>query len=135
VEPDELIKAVLVIPPAGHSSSARSGTRNAMVIAVAAFSLALHPDRQAVGTGIGRPAPTPRRARGREDFLAEALAADGLWNPAATCPKSPAAGSLIWSPKRRRDRRCPGQRTVPGPRLSVMARRALTWAWHEFRRT
>ena len=34
-----------------------------MVIAVASFGLALHPDRRAVGTGIGSAAPTPRRAR------------------------------------------------------------------------
>jgi len=30
---------------------------------VTAFAVALHPDRRAVGTGIGSAAPTPRRAR------------------------------------------------------------------------
>ena len=44
-----------------------------MVIAVAAFGLALHPDRKAVGTGIGSAAPTPVRAPEAEEFLAGAL--------------------------------------------------------------
>src|ERR1700729_1566116 len=39
LEPDELIKAVLVTPPAGPQQFCKIGTRNAMVIAVAAFSL------------------------------------------------------------------------------------------------
>ncbi len=64
--PDELIIAVWISPPSGPEQFAKIGTRNAMVIAVAAFGLALHPDRKAVGTGIGSAAPTPVRApRGR----------------------------------------------------------------------
>ena len=51
--------------PAGPQQFCKIGTRNAMVIAVAAFALALHPDRRAVGTGIGSAAPTPRRGAGR----------------------------------------------------------------------
>ena len=73
-----------------------------MVIAVAAFSLALHPDRQAVGTGIGSAGPTPRRALAAEEFLAQALAADGLWESRGDLPEPPAAGSPIWSPRRPR---------------------------------
>ena len=60
--PDELIAAVLVPPAAGPQQFCKVGTRNAMVIAVSAFACALHPDRKAVGTGIGSAAPTPRRA-------------------------------------------------------------------------
>ena len=86
LEPDELIKAVLVTPPAGPQQFCKIGTRNAMVIAVAAFSLALHPDRLAVGTGIGSAGPTPRRARAAEDFLAQALAEDGLWESRGKLP-------------------------------------------------
>ena len=86
LEPDELIKAVLVTPPAGPQQFCKIGTRNAMVIAVAAFSLALHPDRQAVGTGIGSAGPTPRRALAAEEFLAQALAADGLWESRGDLP-------------------------------------------------
>jgi len=61
--PDELITAVLITPPAGPQQFSKIGTRNAMVISVAAFGLALHPDRGEVRTGIGSAAPTPRRAR------------------------------------------------------------------------
>ena len=60
--PDELIAAVWITPPSGPQQFCKIGTRNAMVIAVAAFGLALHPDREQVGTGIGSAAPTPRRA-------------------------------------------------------------------------
>jgi len=63
LRPDELIRAILITPPAGPQQFSKIGTRNAMVIAVAAFSLALHPDRRQAGTGIGSAAPTPRRAR------------------------------------------------------------------------
>src|SRR3954454_21568062 len=61
LEPDELIHAVLVPTAAGPPPFCRVGARNAMVIAVTAFAVALHPDRRAVGTGIGSAAPTPRR--------------------------------------------------------------------------
>jgi len=77
--PDELIKAVLIPVAGGPQQYCKIGTRNAMVIAVAAFGLALHPDRRRVGTGIGSAAPTPRRAHEAETFIAGALEADGLW--------------------------------------------------------
>ena len=100
LEPDELIKAVLVAPPAGPQQFCKIGTRNAMVIAVAAFSLALHPDRQAVGTGIGS-AALPRGARWppRSSWPRRWLRT-GCGNPAASCPSPPAAGSRIWSRRR-----------------------------------
>src|SRR5215470_17144401 len=69
LQPDELISAVLITPPAGPQQFCKIGTRNAMVIAVASFGLALHPDRGSVGTGIGSAAPTPRRAAAAEEFL------------------------------------------------------------------
>ena len=67
LEPDELIAAVLIPSAAGPQQFCKIGTRNAMVIAVSAFACALHPDRRAVGTGIGSAAPTPRRATEAED--------------------------------------------------------------------
>src|SRR5882757_2368816 len=51
--PDELIAAFLVPPAAGPQQFAKVGTRNAMVIAVCSFALALDPARRRVGTGIG----------------------------------------------------------------------------------
>jgi CO/xanthine dehydrogenase FAD-binding subunit len=73
LEPDELIAAVLLPPSNGPQQFAKIGTRNAMVIAVTSFGLALHPDRRAVGAAIGSAAPTPRRAGAAEDFAAGAL--------------------------------------------------------------
>src|SRR5580692_1101988 len=84
--PDELIAAVHIDLPTGPEQFSKIGTRNAMVIAVAAFGLALHPERQAVGTGIGSAAPTPRRAPAAEAFLAGALADAGLWQSRADLP-------------------------------------------------
>ena len=58
---DELIAAVLVPPDLGPQQFAKVGTRNAMVIAVCSFAVAVHTADRRVGTGIGSAAPTPRR--------------------------------------------------------------------------
>jgi CO/xanthine dehydrogenase FAD-binding subunit len=129
--PDELIAAVRVPAAAGPQQFCKVGTRNAMVIAVAAFALALHPDRQAVGTGIGSAAPTPIRAPEAEAFLAGELdwgsrrplpeglaAAFGERVAAAATPIDDVRGSAAY---RRHS-------------LAVMARRAATWAWDDLRR-
>ncbi|MGY1633636.1 FAD binding domain-containing protein [Geodermatophilus sp. SYSU D01186] len=129
--PDELIAAVRVPAAAGPQQFCKVGTRNAMVIAVAAFAVALHPDRQAVGTGIGSAAPTPRRAPEAEAFLAgeldwasrrplpEAVAAEFARRVAAAAsPIDDVRGSAAY---RRHS-------------LAVMARRAATWAWDDLRR-
>jgi CO/xanthine dehydrogenase FAD-binding subunit len=136
LDPDELIKAVLVTPPAGPQQFCKIGTRNAMVIAVAAFSLALHPDGQVVGTGIGSAAPTPRRALAAEQFLAQALTAGGLWESRGDLPESTTrrfADLVAEAAAPIDDVRGSARYRVHA--LSVMARRALTWAWHEFQRT
>ncbi|MFL6097897.1 MAG: FAD binding domain-containing protein, partial [Blastococcus sp.] len=86
LEPDELIAAVLIPTASGPQQFCKIGTRNAMVIAVSAFACALHPDRRAVGTGIGSAAPTPRRATAAEDFLAGELDAAGLWESRGELP-------------------------------------------------
>ena len=93
--PDELIKAVLIRPPAGPQQFAKIGTRNAMVIAVAAFGLALHGDTQTVGTGIGSAAPTPRRATEAESILAGELGARLAELSAALTLHSPAVYPAI----------------------------------------
>lgn len=132
--PDELIAAVHIDLPSGPEQFSKIGTRNAMVIAVAAFGLALHPDRQAVGTGVGSAAPTPRRALAAEAFLAGALADAGLWESRAELPPSlvtefgaqvRAAGAPIDDVR--------GTASYRLHALDVMARRTLTWAWHEYR--
>ena len=129
---DELIAAVHVVPPSGPQQYSKIGTRNAMVISVAAFGLALHPDRRAVGTGIGSAAPTPRRALDAEEFLAGELA--GLWESRAELPAETAArfGELVAGAAAPIDD-VRGSARYRVHALSVMARRALTWAWAEYR--
>ena len=133
--PDELIAAVLVPTAAGPQQFCKVGTRNAMVIAVSAFACALHPDRRAVGTGIGSAAPTPRRAAEAEAFLAGELAAAGLWDSRAALPETltrafgervAAAASPIDDVR--------GSAAYRLHSLSVMARRAATWAWDDYRK-
>jgi len=133
--PDELIKAVLIPVAGGPQQYCKIGTRNAMVIAVAAFGLALHPERRRVGTGIGSAAPTPRRAHEAETFIAGALEADGLWESREPVPDVMATrfGDLVAAAASPIDD-VRGSARYRAHALSVMARRALTWAWNDFRR-
>jgi CO/xanthine dehydrogenase FAD-binding subunit len=133
MDPDELIAAVLITPPSGPQQYSKIGTRNAMVIAVAAFGLALHPDRRAVGTGIGSAAPTPRRAPAAERFLAGELPAAGLWDTRAELPPGTARrfGELVAEAASPIDD-VRGTARYRLHALSVMARRALTWAWADY---
>jgi CO/xanthine dehydrogenase FAD-binding subunit len=133
LEADELIAAVLIPSAAGPQQFSKIGTRNAMVIAVSAFACALHPDRRAVGTGIGSAAPTPRRAIEAEDFLAGELDSAGLWDSRGGLPETlarafgervAAAASPIDDVR--------GSAAYRRHSLAVMARRAVTWAWDEY---
>lgn len=132
--PDELIAAAHIDLPSGPEQFSKIGTRNAMVIAVAAFSLALHPERKEVGTGIGSAAPTPRRAPEAEAFLAAALADAGLWESRRELPAAIVAefGALV------RGAAAPiddvrGSAAYRLHALAVMARRTLAWAWRDYR--
>jgi CO/xanthine dehydrogenase FAD-binding subunit len=135
LRPGELIAAVLVPPARGPQQFCKIGTRNAMVIAVAAFSLALHPDRGTVGTGIGSAAPTPRSAPAAEEFLASALGSAGLWESRRGLP----AGLAREFGVRVRAAASPiddvrGSAAYRLHALAVMAGRALTWAWDDYRK-
>jgi CO/xanthine dehydrogenase FAD-binding subunit len=70
LEPDELIRAFWAAPATGPQYFSKIGTRNAMVIAVCSFAVALYPEERRVGTGIGSAAPTPVKAAEAEEFLA-----------------------------------------------------------------
>ncbi len=131
---DELIAAVRITPPSGPQQYSKIGTRNAMVIAVAAFGLALHPDRGAVGTGIGSAAPTPRRATDAEEFLAGELTSAGLWESRRELPAATATrfGELVATAASPIDD-VRGTAAYRVHSLSVMARRTLTWAWSDYR--
>jgi CO/xanthine dehydrogenase FAD-binding subunit len=133
--PDELIAAVVLPRVAGPQQFAKIGTRNAMVIAVTSFGLALHPDRRTVGAAIGSAAPTPRHAEAAERFLAESLAADGLWESRAAVPDATATrfGDLVASGAAPIDD-VRGTAAYRRHALSVLARRTLGWAWHDYQR-
>jgi len=131
LEPDELIIAVHLPQGSGPQQFSKVGTRNAMVIAVCSFGLALHPDGQKVGAGIGSAGPTPIRAVEAERFAAEELSwdspkplTDGLARrfgelvAAAATPIDDVRGTAAY----RRHA------------LSVLARRTLTWAWKDYAR-
>jgi CO/xanthine dehydrogenase FAD-binding subunit len=133
LEPDELIAAVLIRPPPGPEQFSKIGTRNAMVIAVAAFGLALDPAGRSVGTGLGSAAPTPRRAVAAERFLAAALEESGLWESRAELPESVLSefGRQVQAAAEPIDD-VRGTAAYRRHALAVMARRTLAWAWREY---
>ena len=131
LEPDELIKAVLVPSARGPQEFAKIGTRNAMVIAVTSFAVALDPDERRVGTGIGSAAPTPRRAEAAEEFAVEALD----WDGRAPVPDDVArrfGGLVAAAAAPIDDVRGTAAYRLHG--LSVLARRTLGWAWSHYQR-
>lgn len=132
LQPDELITAVHVPVATGPQQFSKVGTRNAMVIAVCAFSLALHPGQQRVGTGIGSAAPTPLRAHAAEEFLDAELpwgSSDGLPDSLVRC-----FGELVAQAASPIDD-VRGTAAYRWHALAVMARRTLGWAWSEYRRS
>ena len=128
LEPDELITAVHLPAHAGPQQFAKVGTRNAMAIAVCSFALALR-DGQ-VGAAIGSAAPTPRRARAAEDFLAAELP----WTSSEPLPDSLKRrfGDLVAEATSPIDD-VRGSAAYRKHALGVLARRTLTWAWDEHR--
>ncbi len=106
-----------------------------MVIAVAAFGLALHPERQEVGTGIGSAAPTPRRAAGGRGVPGRRAGRRGPVGVARpTCPRTIVTefGALVRAAAAPIDD-VRGTASYRLHALDVMARRTLTWAWREYR--
>ena len=134
LQPDELIRAVRLKKATGPQQFSKVGTRNAMVIAVCAFGIALHPDTKSVRTGIGSAAPTPIRARTAEEFLAAALDEAGLWESRKAVPPSVAkqfADLVAGAANPIDDVR--GTASYRRHALGVMARRTLGWTWEQYR--
>lgn len=128
LEQDELIRAVRVPSATGPQYFSKVGTRNAMVIAVCSFAIALHPGERRVGTGIGSAGPTPLRALEAEDLLARELDWDAPLDPAlarrfgelaarAAAPIDDVRGTAAYRVHA----------------IGVLARRTLTWAWNDHR--
>ena len=131
--PDELIAAVRVPVAGGPQQFAKVGVRNAMVIAVCSFAVALHPRRRSVGTGFGSAAPTPRPAAAAEEFLAAELADRGLWESRGPLAESAARrfGDLVAQAAAPIDD-VRGTAAYRRHALAVLARRTLAWAWRDY---
>jgi CO/xanthine dehydrogenase FAD-binding subunit len=126
LEPDELIAAFHVPAARGGQQFSKIGTRNAMVIAVCSFALALDDEARTVGTCLGSAAPTPRRADEAEAYIATQLDWD------ARAPIAPDAldrfGELVADAASPIDDQR-GSATYRRHALSVLAKRSLKWAW------
>ncbi|GGP81250.1 carbon monoxide dehydrogenase [Streptomyces melanogenes] len=134
--PDELIKTVHIKKADGPQQYSKVGTRNAMVIAVCAFGLALHPETRTVRTGIGSAAPTPVRAKAAEEFLNAALDEGGFWESGRIITPSIAKqfaelASASCNPID--DVR--GTAKYRRHAVGIMARRTLGWTWEQYRGT
>ena len=129
--PDELIAAFLLPSDRGLHQFAKIGSRNAMVIAVCSFALALRPATGEVGTGIGSAGPTPLRALAAERLLAGELP----WRTGAELPDALVGrfGELVAAAAAPIDD-VRGTADYRRHALSVLARRTLRWAWEEYRR-
>ena len=128
--PDELIRAFWTPPASGPQYFSKIGTRNAMVIAVCSFAIALHPAERRAGTGLGSAAPTPRRAAEAEAFISAELDWDGRGPLAESAARR--FGELV------RDAASPiddvrGTGDYRRHALAVLARRTLAWAWDDYR--
>jgi CO/xanthine dehydrogenase FAD-binding subunit len=132
---DELIAAFLIEPAGGPQQFSKVGTRNAMVIAVCSFAIAVDVAHSRVGTGIGSAGPTPIRATGAESFIEGVLDEGRLWERRAEVPASAVThfGELIAAASRPIDD-VRGTAAYRRHALSVLARRCLTWAWEDYRR-
>jgi CO/xanthine dehydrogenase FAD-binding subunit len=131
---DELIAAVRVPVADGPQQFSKVGVRNAMVIAVCSFAIALHPERRSVGTGFGSAAPTPRPAAGAEEFLAAELAERGLWESGGPLAESAVRefGDLVARAATPIDD-VRGTAAYRRHSLAVLARRTLAWTWQAYR--
>ena len=131
---DELIAAFLIEPAPGPQQFSKIGTRNAMVIAVCSFALAIDPEHRHIGTGIGSAAPTPVRADEAERFLEGVLDERHLWERPAAVDESALArfGDLVAAAARPIDD-VRGTAAYRRHALAVMARRSFVWCWNEYR--
>ena len=135
LQPDELISAFHVPEADGPQQYSKIGTRNAMVIAVCSFGLALHPSQRRVGTCIGSAGPTPLRAGEAEQFIEDVLAEHDLWESPGAIDEAALVrfGEMVGQAARPIDD-VRGSAAYRTHAVGVLARRTLSWAWDEYRR-
>jgi CO/xanthine dehydrogenase FAD-binding subunit len=110
----------------GGQQFAKIGTRNAMVIAVCSFAVAIDEESKTVGTCIGSAAPTPRRAHEAEEFAAREID----WDAHGEIAPDVLArfGELVAQAASPIDDQR-GSATYRRHALNVLAKRSLKWAW------
>jgi CO/xanthine dehydrogenase FAD-binding subunit len=126
LEPDELIAAFHVDAARGGQQFAKIGTRNAMVIAVCSFAIAIDDEARTVGTCLGSAAPTPRRATEAEHYIAGALD----WEHRAPIADEVLQrfGALVADAAAPIDDQR-GSAAYRRHALAVLAPRTMKWAW------
>ncbi len=132
LEPDELIVRVRVPKARGPQQFGKVGQRNAMVISIASFGLALDVEARSVGTGIGSAGPTILLAPDANAFAAETLDWDGAGAMADGTARR--FGELVSEAASPIDD-VRGTARYRRHALAVVAARALTWAWNDHRTT
>jgi CO/xanthine dehydrogenase FAD-binding subunit len=132
LEPDELIRAVQVPAATGPQQFAKVGTRNAMVISVCSFAVALDTSRRRVAGCIGSAGPTVLATPDAERFAAAELDWDTFG------PLDPAVATRFGELAAAHAQPIDDVRGTADYRrhaVGVLARRTLTWTWAEYRRS
>lgn len=128
--PDEIIESISIPCAKGGQQYSKIGTRNAMVIAVASFGIALDHENRRVGSGIGSAGPTPLRALGAETFAAAEL--DWIGYSVISDSLAEEFGRLVAAAAKPIDD-IRGTAEYRRHTLSVIAKRCLTWSWNSGR--
>jgi CO/xanthine dehydrogenase FAD-binding subunit len=130
LERGELILGVRWDVPTGPGSFSKIGTRNAMVIAVASLCLQVDDPGRSVRVALGSVAPTVVRAHDAETLAVQAFQDAGTWDdPNAGLHADAIAGfgdAVAEAANPIDDLR--GTAAYRRHAVSVMARRALSWA-------
>ena len=126
MNPDEIITSVLIPKARGGQQYSKIGTRNAMVIAVCSFGIAIDALNKSVGTGIGSAGPTPLRALEAESYAAAQL--DWKNGNAVTPEVMKEFGALVAAASRPIDD-VRGTAAYRRHTLAVISGRCLKWAW------
>jgi CO/xanthine dehydrogenase FAD-binding subunit len=131
---NELISAFYIPEAEGPQQYSKIGPRNAMVIAVCSFGLALHPKEGKLGACIGSAGPTPIQAGDAENFIEGVLEEGGLWESRAQIGESALRrfGEMVAAAARPIDD-VRGTAEYRRHSVGVLGRRTLKWAWEEYR--
>ena len=131
---NELISAFYIPEAEGPQQYSKIGPRNAMVIAICSFGLALHPERGEIGACIGSAGPTPIRARDAENFIESVLEEGKLWDSRAQIEELALRrfGEMVAAAARPIDD-LRGTAEYRRHSVGVLAQRTLKWAWEEYR--